>query len=554
MAADVNFPDDAHLLAAANHGDRTAMEALIRRYAALVLTTCRRQLPAADADDAAQAVFLILWRRNASVSSQSLPGWLVVTARHVCANARRAAQRRQHAERALSAPSTPQPENEARVLLDQALASLPAVEREAVIRRHLIGEEPATVAAALGCAEGTVHSRTSRGLERLRTWFARQGIVVTSATLLVLCNEECSAAHAIEPSTVLQMPSGNAHLFAMHQTSPLLTKFGIPLMSLAALSLATLFTWTQFGAVSATVDALPDRYSKGYDVSDLYDRSVLLLRPPSAATPKGTRVVPPPVDPALLTSLDGSRRLDELVSQIKAITGGASVARLLDRGMSNEDLRFDQPAGAPDPVPWMRHMLAGQSHFALPGTALPRWLLVVGDRSAHACLEVHLRALRDLRFARVGERITTTSTTLHEKVRALYGADWFMRDQPPAPHPPLITTVAAPTGRAFTVIWLPEGVERRYSIKPLAVATDGECCLLITSVQQIWQPGILSAAIALRLRRQLDQGKLHAPLQENDWLDAVSQVTPDPWADKGDDPFADLTTLLGTSPTPTTNF
>ena len=124
--------DDRPLLLAAATGDRLAMDELVQRHAPLVLAACRRQLPGADADEAAQAVLVVLWRRAArAAAAPTLAGWLVVTAQRVCATSRRAALRRRRAERASMPPVAPEIlPNEARALLDQALAALPAVERD----------------------------------------------------------------------------------------------------------------------------------------------------------------------------------------------------------------------------------------------------------------------------------------------------------------------------------------------------------------------------------------------------------------------------------------
>lgn len=48
------------------------------------------------------------------------------------------------------------------------LAALPGRQRAAVVCRHLLGFDVRTTATVLGCAEGTVKSLTSQGLEKLR--------------------------------------------------------------------------------------------------------------------------------------------------------------------------------------------------------------------------------------------------------------------------------------------------------------------------------------------------------------------------------------------------
>ena len=54
-----------------------------------------------------------------------------------------------------------------------ALRLLPRAQREAVVLRYLVGLTEREVATVLGCPDGTVKSRTSRGLAGLRTSLPR---------------------------------------------------------------------------------------------------------------------------------------------------------------------------------------------------------------------------------------------------------------------------------------------------------------------------------------------------------------------------------------------
>src|SRR5436305_1719566 len=77
-----------------------AFEAIVQRHGPMVVDVCRRALrDPNDADDAAQATFLVLARRAGTVrASGSLAGWLYGVARRVAARARVDSARRRAVE------------------------------------------------------------------------------------------------------------------------------------------------------------------------------------------------------------------------------------------------------------------------------------------------------------------------------------------------------------------------------------------------------------------------------------------------------------------------
>jgi RNA polymerase sigma factor (sigma-70 family) len=182
---------DGELLAAylAERSEEASSE-LVRRHAGMVAAACRRALgdPGA-ADDAAQAVFLTLFRKAPALRSEpSLAGWLLGTAELVCRNARREraarARREEEAGMLLAGKSgTDRAGADLSAELDPAVAELPARYREVVALRFYQGRSPAEIAAALGCPPETVAKRLSRALDRLRARLSRRGGECSAAVL-----------------------------------------------------------------------------------------------------------------------------------------------------------------------------------------------------------------------------------------------------------------------------------------------------------------------------------------------------------------------------------
>src|SRR5688500_15651071 len=91
--------DDASDLSDVAAGDRAAFARLYDRHAPVILSLCRRCSPLAEAEDATQETFLRAFRKLGQVkNADGFRKWLYAIARHVCADRRRAARRRQHHE------------------------------------------------------------------------------------------------------------------------------------------------------------------------------------------------------------------------------------------------------------------------------------------------------------------------------------------------------------------------------------------------------------------------------------------------------------------------
>lgn len=159
--------------------------ALVLRHGPMVLGTCRRMLGgSADADDAFQAVFLVLARKADSLrGSDDVGGWLRATAVRVGreARARRAKLRLREGaplDASRSAAAVDPDLFDVLAALDEELERLPGRFREAIRLCELEGVPRRDAADRLGLAEGTLSSRLARGRSLLRDRLARRGLAV----------------------------------------------------------------------------------------------------------------------------------------------------------------------------------------------------------------------------------------------------------------------------------------------------------------------------------------------------------------------------------------
>ena len=164
---------DDELIERARAGDAAAYGDLVRRYERIAFRTAYAVCGnAADAEDAAQDAFvkaytsLSRFRRGAPWRP-----WLLRIVANEARNRRRSAGRREHlalrAARAEPQPAASEPGVPDRELLE-ALARLEPAHREVVVLRHLLDLPEAECAQVLGCRKGTVKSRLSRALAKLR--------------------------------------------------------------------------------------------------------------------------------------------------------------------------------------------------------------------------------------------------------------------------------------------------------------------------------------------------------------------------------------------------
>jgi len=173
-------PNEAALVERARRGDQAAYEALVRAHQDIAFrTACLLAGSAADAEEAAQEAFVKAWRALPRFRAGApFRPWLLTIVANEARNRRRAAGRRAGlalrvaAERS-SGDAAPSPEaalaaGTERAALLEALVALDERDQAVIACRHLLELSERETAQVLGCRPGTVKSRLSRALERMR--------------------------------------------------------------------------------------------------------------------------------------------------------------------------------------------------------------------------------------------------------------------------------------------------------------------------------------------------------------------------------------------------
>jgi RNA polymerase sigma-70 factor (ECF subfamily) len=176
--------DEAQLIARARQGDEEAYAALVTYHSDLAFRTAYLLTGSAtDAEEAAQDGFLAAYRALPRFRGDApLRPWLLRIVANAARNRRRASRRRADLElRVLDqfrqGDAAPSPEAtveaaEERAALLRAVNSLDEIDRRVIACRFFLDLDVAESAAVMGCAEGTVKSRLSRALGRLRNRMA----------------------------------------------------------------------------------------------------------------------------------------------------------------------------------------------------------------------------------------------------------------------------------------------------------------------------------------------------------------------------------------------
>ncbi len=215
---------------------------IVRRHLDLVYSVARRQTGSPSlAEDIAQNVFIELARHARAIKPGTpLVAWLHIVSRRTALNAVRAATRRQSRELAAAEFARSELAESAAIetmnsssdswhavepLLDEAVETLSEPDRTAILLRFFENKSLRDIGAALGTSDDAAQKRVTRALDRLRAFFLRRGIAVTTAGLTTdLCAHALHVAPAglgatisgaVVFSTAAVANVGTSHIIAM---------------------------------------------------------------------------------------------------------------------------------------------------------------------------------------------------------------------------------------------------------------------------------------------------------------------------------------------------
>ena len=174
-------PEDAELLARLRGGDRDAYAELVTRHAPVAIRTAALLGAGGDAEDVVQEAFVKAYvALDRFRCGAPFRPWLLRIVANEARNLHRASGRRVTRERRAWEQAMPlllaRPDDPADALLSaerqaalvRALAELSHAQRQVVTCRYLLDLDEAETCAVLGWPRGTVKSRLSRALAKLR--------------------------------------------------------------------------------------------------------------------------------------------------------------------------------------------------------------------------------------------------------------------------------------------------------------------------------------------------------------------------------------------------
>jgi RNA polymerase sigma factor (sigma-70 family) len=324
------LPDDNALLH--DYAERCSSESftlLVQRHVDAVFSSALRRANGdrAMAEDIAQQVFTDFARKAPALPEGTVPGgWLhrhtgFVASHFIDRERRRRAREQQAAAMnalALTEHTDATAWEHTAPLLDEALDSLPAPDRDAIVLRFFERRDFRAVGTALGISDDTAQKRVARALEKLRGLLTRRGVTSTGAVLsaILLANSVTPA-----PAALATALSGRALAGAARSGG-----------TIAALSAAARWKLSAAAAVLVAAGAVPVLIFK--DRPQIVQNGATKPAEPAPVAP-----APPPVKEVVVAPAPppapATPSLDDLIaSAARELNGGAQSISATTKGLA----------------------------------------------------------------------------------------------------------------------------------------------------------------------------------------------------------------------------
>jgi len=159
---------DTDLVCSAQAGDVGSFELLYSRYAPVVHSILLGRLPAVDADDVTQNVFITAYTKLSALRDPAaFAGWITRIARNAAEDYRRRVDVVEELDTDYAARATQADAAEAAQAL-AAIRALPEAYRDTLMLRLVEGMSGAEIAERTGLTAGSVRVNLHRGMQLLR--------------------------------------------------------------------------------------------------------------------------------------------------------------------------------------------------------------------------------------------------------------------------------------------------------------------------------------------------------------------------------------------------
>lgn len=180
--------------------DARAFKSLAGKYAGMVYATCARVLGnGSDAEDAAQECFIALAGMKTGPRGP-MGAWLHQVATKQALQRLRSDRRRKKREErfAQSRPSHTEIQwNDLAEYVDEAIAELPALLREAIVAHFLEDQTLTAIAQREEVTHSAISQRVQRGVEGIRVSLRRRGVAVGRAALAAMLTSNTAKAGTV---------------------------------------------------------------------------------------------------------------------------------------------------------------------------------------------------------------------------------------------------------------------------------------------------------------------------------------------------------------------